>query len=90
MIAIDLPDNLEERLRLALGGDLDQIARHAIAVEGYRRKALSIGQVARLLNTSIDAAYGVLKERGIPANYDQADADADLACLKMLFPAAPL
>ena len=90
MIAIHFPDDIEARLRANLGRDLDQIARKAIIVEGYRSGAISIGQAARLLDTSIDATYGVMKSHGVHLRYGLEDYEEDRASLKRLFPDAPL
>jgi predicted HTH domain antitoxin len=90
MIAIDLPEDIEAQLRAGLGRAPDQVAREALILEGYKTAALSIGQVARLLEYSIDQAYGFLKAHGIAVNYTADDFDQDLSSLRKLFPKAAL
>ncbi|RJP42121.1 MAG: hypothetical protein C4547_00730 [Phycisphaerales bacterium] len=82
MITIDT--EAESKLREVLGQDMDRIARDALVAEAYRRGRLSIGQAARLLDLSIDGAYGFMKDRGIPVNYTLADFDADCESLREL------
>jgi predicted HTH domain antitoxin len=90
MIAIELPKDIEEQLRAGLGREPDEVAREALIIEGYKTASLSIGQVARLLNTSIDGAYGFLKSHGVPVNYTADDFEQDLSSLRKLFPKAAL
>lgn len=79
MIHINLDPEVEAKLREALGPDLDRAAREALVAEAYRMSRLSIGQAARLLDLSIDAAYGFMKQRGISVGYDLDDFESDLA-----------
>jgi predicted HTH domain antitoxin len=78
-ITIDLPKKLEEQLEAAWGGNLSQAVKEALAVEGYRTDKLSLGQVAALLDLSIDGANGFLKARGVPAKYTVDDLNQDVA-----------
>jgi predicted HTH domain antitoxin len=90
MIAIELPNDIEVQLRAGLGRAPDQVALEALIIEGYNTAVLSIGQVARLLKTSIDQAYGFLKGHGVAVNYSADDFEHDIASLKKLFPKAAL
>ena len=65
-----------------MGRTVARAATKALAAEGYRRRLLSLGQVAELLGTSINDADGFLKDRGIPLAYDVADLEKDLAALR--------
>lgn len=80
MIRID--QNIEAKLREILGQDLDRIARDALIAEAYRTGKLSIGQAARMLDMSINDAYGFMKDRGIPVNYTLADFESDIIGLQ--------
>jgi predicted HTH domain antitoxin len=83
-VTIDIPEKLAEQLEAAWGGDLAQAAKEALAVEGYRADKLSMGQVAALLDLSIDAADGFLKARGVDPKYTPDDLDRDVASLERL------
>jgi predicted HTH domain antitoxin len=80
-ISFELPADLESRLRRQFG-DLDQQAREAFAVEGYRSSKLSIGQVAEILGTSIYEAEGFLKACGAVVGLSDAEVEEDLAALR--------
>ncbi len=83
-VTLDIPPQLAAQLEAALGEPVARAAREALAADGYRRGLLSLGQVAELLNTSINEADGFLKDRGIPLNYDAADFEHDMAVLRGL------
>src|SRR5947209_2581654 len=80
-VTFDIPKAIEEQLTAGWGHDLSRAAKEALAVEGYRAGLLSLGQVAELLDLSIDAADGFLKSRGVPLPYSPEDLDSDLASL---------
>jgi predicted HTH domain antitoxin len=80
-ITIDIPKAIEEQLAAGWGSDLPRAVKEALAAEGYRSGLLSVGQVAELLDRSIDAADGFLKSRGIPLPYAAEDLERDLASL---------
>jgi len=52
-----------------------------LAIEGYRTGALSLGEVAEMLNLSINEADGLLKERGFFAIENLEEIEADSATL---------
>jgi predicted HTH domain antitoxin len=81
-VTIDIPASIAQRLTAAWGGDLSRAAREALAIEGYRADLLSLGQVAELLDLSIDAADGFLKSRDVPSKYSASDLDRDLASIQ--------
>jgi|tagenome__1003787_1003787.scaffolds.fasta_scaffold19010828_2 predicted HTH domain antitoxin len=83
-VTLDIPQKLADHIEAAWGESVSRAAAEALAAEGYRRRLLSLGQVAELLNTSINDAGGFLKDRGIPLNYDVADFESDMAVLRGL------
>jgi predicted HTH domain antitoxin len=82
-ISIQIPESLEAVLRSQIG-DLDQVAKEALAIEAYRSEKLSIGQVAELLGLTVYEAEGFMKRRGVPAPFTLADFEHDRATLKQL------
>ena len=84
-LTIALPTRIHQHLQAALGAELERKAQEALAVEGYRSGILSLGEIAEMLNFSINDADGFLKERGIPSliTNEEVKADTD-ALLKLL------
>lgn len=82
MTVLDIPKNLAEQIEIAWGQPLSRAAIESLALEGYRRELLSLGQVAELLGTSIDQANGFLKSHGVPGDYSADDLRRDLAALR--------
>lgn len=80
-VKISLPESIERQL-LKEWGDLDRKALEAIALEGYRSEALSLGQVAELLGISVIEAEAFLKERGLHLLLTIEDFESDRATLK--------
>lgn len=64
-VMLNIPDEIAAQLELT--SDLSQLALEALAIEGYRREALSLGEVADLLRISVYEADGFLKVRGVQA-----------------------
>jgi predicted HTH domain antitoxin len=65
MIQVRFPKPVEDELRRAFGARLDDEVRVAVVAEGFRLAQLSIGQVARLLDLSIDQANRLMLDRGV-------------------------
>lgn len=63
-VVLEIPDNIARQLQTK-GRSLNQRALEDLAVESYRCEELSLGQLAELLNLSINDANGLLKRRGI-------------------------
>ena len=82
-VTIDLPPNVEARLRAELA-DLDEVAKLGFAVEAYRNAKLSLGQFAELLGISQYAADGILKERGVTLSLNEDDLTAERDALRRL------
>lgn len=83
-ITLDLPRKLEEYLQAAWDGNLARALKEGLAAEGYRTGKLSLGQVAALLDLSIDGANGFLKDRGLYLNYTPDDLEREVAALEGL------
>lgn len=82
-VTVNIPDNIARQLEPS-GGDLSRRALEALAIEGYRREELSLGQVAEMLGLSIDEANGLLKEHNIPLNLTLEDIERGRATLNAL------
>lgn len=78
-LEIALPSHIEKHLQAEWGSEFPRRAAEALAIEGYRTGALSLGEVAEMLNLSINEADGFLKERGIFAieNLEEIEADTE-------------
>lgn len=83
-ISFQIPPLIEEQLRQQLG-DLPQAAKEALAIEAYRTEKLSIGQVAELLDLTVDGAHGFMKSRGVTTTFSLADLEQDRLTLQRLF-----
>lgn len=77
-LEIALPQHIEQHLQAEWGNEFPRRAAEALAIEGYRTGALSLGEVAEMLNFSINEADGFLKERGVFAigNLEEIEADS--------------
>ncbi|HVX87015.1 MAG TPA: UPF0175 family protein [Phycisphaerae bacterium] len=83
-IVVDVPEPIEAALRLQLG-DLSLAAKEGLAIEGYRRRKISIGFLAKMLGMGVVEAEAWLRERGIPANYSVDDLEQDRRTMDELF-----
>ena len=84
-LTIALPNRIHQHLQSELGANLERTAQEALAVEGYRSGILSLGEVAEILNLSINDADGFLKKRGIQSLMTSQDLKADTdGLLKLL------
>ncbi len=84
-ITIALPNRIHRHLQAELGDELEKTAKEALAVEGYRAGILSLGEVAEMLDLSINDADGFLKERGISSLITSEDVKADTDALLKMF-----
>jgi predicted HTH domain antitoxin len=82
MAVLNIPKKLEQQIEAAWGQSLSRAAIEALALEGFRRELLSLGQVAELLELSIDQANGFLKSHGVAGDYTTDDLKRDLAALR--------
>ena len=76
-LMIALPNRIHQHLQAELGTELERKAQEALSIEGYRSGILSLGEVAEILNLSINDADGFLKERGIPSLITSEDVKTD-------------
>lgn len=84
-LMIALPNRIHQHLQAELGTELERKAQEALSIEGYRSGILSLGEVAEILNLSINDADGFLKERGIPSLITSEDVKTDTdGLLKLL------
>ena len=66
-LEIALPRHIEQHLQSEWGKEFPRRATEALAIEGYRTGALSLGEFAEMLGFSINEADGFLKKRGVLA-----------------------
>jgi predicted HTH domain antitoxin len=76
--------HIEKHLQSEWGNELPRRAAEALAIEGYRSGALSLGEVAEMLSLSIDEADGFLKERNIFVIENLEEIETDNRVLKNL------
>ncbi len=82
-ISFQFPDQLQAQLEREWG-DLGQAAKQALAIEGYRTGALSLGQLSEALGISTYEADGLLKRRGIYLEQSEEELAAERALLSRL------
>lgn len=80
-VTVTIPDKLAESL--AANTDLSRQMLEAFAIESYRQENLSLGQVAELLNLSIDETNAFLKKHRVPLNYTVEDMQRDRQAIEM-------
>lgn len=83
-LEIALPSHIEQHLQTEWGNEFPRRAAEALAIKGYRTGALSLGEVAEMLDFSINQADGILKERGIFAIENLEEIEADTKTLEEL------
>jgi predicted HTH domain antitoxin len=76
-VTINLPEEIEHHLE-SEWGNLPRRALEALAIEGYRSRALSAGQVAEMLSLSLWETETLLKQRGIELDYSVEDLRQDV------------
>jgi hypothetical protein len=63
-LKVELPSDLEAAIRRNIDGDLDAYAREALAVQMYRDRKLTHGQLQRFLDVKSYEADTILKKHG--------------------------
>lgn len=63
-LKVELPGDLEAIIRRNIDGDLDTYAREALAVQLYRERKLTHGQLQQFLNVQSYEADSILKKHG--------------------------
>ncbi len=80
-VIINLPEDIAQQLQ-ARWGDLERRALEALAIEGYRSEALSLGQVAEMLGLSVWETEAFFKERKVDLLYTLEDLKEDVAAIE--------
>jgi predicted HTH domain antitoxin len=76
-VTLQLPDELSAYLT-ASGPNLSRAALEAIALEAYRERKVSAGQLRRLLGYRTRMqVHALLKDHGVYLHYDLADLEHD-------------
>ena len=83
-LTISIPANVEQQLMSVWGNRFERNTLEALAAEGCRSGALSVGEVADMLDISINDADGFLKDREIFAYDTLADIDSGIDLEKLL------
>jgi predicted HTH domain antitoxin len=84
-VTIDIPDTLAAQLSAA-GKNLSQAALEALAVDGYRTRQLSEGEVRTMLGYETRMqVHELLKEHGIYLNFSVEDFQQDIETSDRLF-----
>ena len=76
-ISIALPNRVYRHLKSELGTQLERKTQEALAIEGYRLGILSLGEVAEMLDLTINDADGFLKQRNIESLMTGEDVKND-------------
>lgn len=79
-VKLNIEDRIAEQLQ-AEEGDISRFALEALAIEGYRREQLSVGEVAGMLGLSVSGSDGFLKEHGISSPLTREEVERQLAAL---------
>ncbi|MGH9382111.1 MAG: UPF0175 family protein [Thermoanaerobaculia bacterium] len=82
-LAIELPEDIARRLA-AGWEDLPRRALEALAVDGYRSRLLTRGEVQRMLDLSWHETERFLVEHGAELNYTEEDLEEDRQTLERL------
>lgn len=83
-VTVTLPQRIEAQLKTKWGENLPRKVLEALAVEGYLCGDLSLGEVAEMLDLSINDADGFLKKRGVPAITKLSEIEEDSTTLEEL------
>lgn len=78
-MVVTLPDDLE-----ALKGMDERAVKRELALSLYAGHRLTIVQAAGLADSGLFEFQSLLRDRGIPQHYDEADLDQDLLALRDL------
>lgn len=80
-VTVSIPDKFVSTS--ATRTDISRQMLEAFAIENYRQEQMSLGQIAELLDFSIDEANAFLKKHNIPLNYDLTDFEQDQQAIEM-------
>jgi predicted HTH domain antitoxin len=83
-VTLEIPDTYAAELTAA-GKDPARAALEALAVEGYRARQLSSGQIRRMLGYGTRMqVHALLKEHDVPLNYGVEELERDIETLRRL------
>lgn len=74
-VSVSIPEELISTF--STPDDISRQVLEAYAIENYRKKLISLGRLAELLELSIDQAGSLLNERKVLQSYDAADFEED-------------
>ncbi|ODS38983.1 MAG: hypothetical protein A7316_06540 [Candidatus Altiarchaeales archaeon WOR_SM1_86-2] len=80
---IDLPESVLFACRTKKR-ELSWLVKTAFALEMYREGIVSMGKAAELLGITKNEMLGILKDRGVPLNYDVEELEEDRKTWKKL------
>ena len=80
-VTVSIPDEFARSLEGR--SDLSRQMLEAFAIENYRMQALSLGQVAELLDMSIDETHAFLKSHRVELDYTLDDLERDEQTVEM-------
>jgi len=83
-VTLDIPDTLAAQLT-ASGKDPARAALEALLADRYRARQVSEGQIRSILGLRTRMqVHALLKEHGVPLDYDIAEFEKDLETLRRL------
>lgn len=83
-VTVEIPDTLAAQLASS-GKDPASAVLEALAIDGYRTRRLSEGQIRRILGFETRMqVHALLKEHGVALDYDLDQFEKDLATLRRL------
>jgi predicted HTH domain antitoxin len=83
-VTFDIPDTLADQL-LATGKDPARAALEALAMEGYRSRQLTEGQIKRMLGYGTRMqVHDLLSEHAVPLNYGVEEFNQDIETIRRL------
>ncbi len=80
-VTVSIPDEVAQPL--AEHADIPRQMLEALAIESYRQEILSFGQIAEMLDLSIDETNVFLKKHNVPLNYNFDDMEHDKRAIEM-------
>lgn len=82
-VTIELPDLIIKELE-TVPGAISRCVLEAVALEGYRSRRLSRGEVRRLLGLSWHDTEALLAQHGLVYHYSAEDLDEDQETLERI------
>ena len=82
-LTIVIPDEVEHALKLPRKSTAEELKR-LLAVKLYEKGILGMGKARDFAELSLLEFYALLKEEGVPLNYDENDLQEDVKTLEAL------